>query len=225
MYKGDPIRLHLGCGEKYLEGYVNIDYPPAEHTVQQTSVADQYADLLALRYAAGSIAEVRLHHVFEHFSRPIACALLASWHAWLLPAGTLQIEVPDFQKMAKIAVGRWSSEARKSVALRHIFGSQEASWAVHYNGYTPRSLRELVRIFGFKPVRLRKNSWRGTHNIEITARRSRSTPNRMQLREAAKNYLSHSLVDRSASEMRLLEMWLGTYDRQIDATLPALEWE
>ena len=28
-------RLHLGCGTRYLDGYVNIDYPPSEHTVRE----------------------------------------------------------------------------------------------------------------------------------------------------------------------------------------------
>ena len=76
-------KLHLGCGQRYLEGYVNIDFPAAEHTVQEQSVADRHADLLCLSYPAGSIDEIRLHHVFEHFDRHTACALMASWQSWL----------------------------------------------------------------------------------------------------------------------------------------------
>jgi hypothetical protein len=28
---GKPLRLHLGCGQTKLAGYVNIDYPSSEH--------------------------------------------------------------------------------------------------------------------------------------------------------------------------------------------------
>ncbi len=64
------MKLHLGCGQKYLDGYINIDYPlTSEHSVQQNSVADELANLMELRYKPGTIDEIRLHHVFEHFSQ------------------------------------------------------------------------------------------------------------------------------------------------------------
>ncbi len=134
------MKLHLGCGQRYFEGYVNIDYPLSEHSVQQTSIADQFANLTELNYKSNSIDEVRLHHVFEHFTRATACALLASWNSWLTNNGVLHIEVPDFQKTGKVALSKFSSEKERAVAIRHIFGSQEAHWAVHYEGYTSDSL-------------------------------------------------------------------------------------
>jgi hypothetical protein len=59
-------RLHLGCGERYLDGYVNIDCPSSEHTVQRTSPADRLADITQLRYEPESVEEVRLHRAVEH---------------------------------------------------------------------------------------------------------------------------------------------------------------
>ena len=49
---GQPLRLHLGCGEQHFEGYVNIDYPPSEHTCQTRIGADVFADLTRLQLAA-----------------------------------------------------------------------------------------------------------------------------------------------------------------------------
>jgi predicted SAM-dependent methyltransferase len=71
-----PIKLHLGCQEKYLEGYVNIDLPQSEHTVRKAKV-DVYADVRTLSYPVGSVDEVRSHHLLEHFSRQEALLLLA----------------------------------------------------------------------------------------------------------------------------------------------------
>ncbi len=213
-------RLHLGCGQTYLQGYINIDFPPSEHTVQETSVADQYADLLALKYAANSIAEVRLHHVFEHFPRPVACALLASWHAWIVREGILWIEVPDFQQMARIALSRRSSDRRKCLAMRHIFGSQEAGWAVHYAGYTRSSLSKLLQLFAFKPEDIRSTEWQGTYNFEIKARKTRESPSLLDSRSTAQEYLSRFLVDSSTSEKRMLEVWLEAFDKQLRVAMP-----
>ena len=95
------MKLHLGCGETYLEGYQNIDYLPSKHTVQTKGRADEYADIRELAYAPASVEEIRLHHVFEHFTRPVALALLTAWNAWLEPGGTLRIEVPDFDRTAR----------------------------------------------------------------------------------------------------------------------------
>src|SRR5215471_235356 len=150
------MRLHLGCGERYFPGYINLDYPLTEHSVQRKSVADQFANLLDLKYPAETIDEVRLHHVFEHFSRPHACALLAGWNSWLKPKGILHIEVPDFEETAKAVLSSFASGQAQAVGLRHIFGSQEAHWAYHLEGYTAARLGKFLEQFGFEVNNVRQ---------------------------------------------------------------------
>src|SRR5579859_5581695 len=91
MRDDGAIRLHLGCGERYLEGYVNVDFPPDTQALMDTSKADMHADLTKLEYEPDSVQEVRLHHVFEHFDRPTALRLLLDWYDWLIPGGLLTI--------------------------------------------------------------------------------------------------------------------------------------
>ena len=43
------LKLNLGCGERYLEGYHNIDFLPAMHTVQTRIVADLHQKLRLLQ--------------------------------------------------------------------------------------------------------------------------------------------------------------------------------
>jgi predicted SAM-dependent methyltransferase len=210
------VKLHLGCGERYLDGYFNIDFPVSEHTVQRERVADLYADILTLRYAPGEAEEIRLHHVFEHFARPVACALLASWFSWLRTEGILHIEVPDFDRTARLVTRTLTSLRAKSVAERHLFGSHEAEWADHREGYNAAILRHMVRSFGFVPRKLKRNSWKGTHNLELVSDKSSNGLSRGDFERIAAAYLSNFLLDDSASEKRLLEVWMEAYRRQAE---------
>ncbi|MCC6600854.1 MAG: hypothetical protein IT223_09300 [Crocinitomicaceae bacterium] len=205
------MKLHLGCGQRYFDGYVNIDYPMTEHSVQEKSVADIQADLLKLKYDRESIEEVRLHHVFEHFSRPVACALLSNWYLWLKNDGVLHIEVPDFERTAKAALSTFKSQKMKRVALRHIFGSQEAHWAVHFEGYSENLLTTLLELFGFHIVKVKKNSWKGTYNIEVLAQKKDVSRSVGDMENSARLYLSKYLVDEGESERRLLETYMKIY--------------
>lgn len=198
------LKLHLGCGERYLDGYVNIDFPPSEHSVQTTSPADELADITRLEYEEGSVAEVRLHHVFEHFDRPTALRLLIDWRRWLAGGGLLVIETPDFQRSVRDFVLRPS---RRGVTLRHVFGSHEAAWAVHWDGWYEARYRETLGALGFGELRFEKASWRGTHNITVSARAAGPAPAREAQLAAAEALLRASLVDDSGSEERLLEHW------------------
>lgn len=208
----NTTRLHLGCGQNYFDGYVNIDYALTEHSVQMVSVADVEADLLHLIYDPGSVDEVRLHHVFEHFPRAVAAAQLCRWNEWLKQGGELRIEVPDFARTARSALGGvFSKPLNPCVALRHIFGSQEAHWAVHYQGYSEESLREFLQIFGFKISSICRNAWKGTYNIDVSATKVHSMTSEADREESARNYLSLFLVDQSESELRMLEIWLEDY--------------
>ena len=125
------MRLHLGCGHRYLDGYVNIDLPLFEHGIPVRRGPDRYADIADLRFEKSTVDEIRLHHVFEHFGRPQACALLVAWRSWLKAGGRLRIEVSDFNRTALTMLSPASGLRCECVGARHLFGSNEAPWAIH----------------------------------------------------------------------------------------------
>ena len=211
-------RLHLGCGQVHLAGYVNIDLPPTEGTPQATSVADTFADLRTLRYPAESVDEVRLHHVYEHFSRATAAALLSSWRSWLKVGGRLHIEVPDFDRTARSVLNPLASERRRQVGLRHIFGSHEAGWAVHQHGWSPRQLRDLVELLGFHVEALERSKYLGTFNCTVVAARDSRSFSHEEALGVIGTYLHGFMLDDSTSEQRLSEIWLNEARRQLSAT-------
>ena len=209
------MKLHLGCGLVYLDGYINIDYPLDNHSVQDKSVADIYSNLLELKYPEGTIEEIRLHHVFEHFSRAQALALLANWNAWLKVGGLLRIETPDFFISAIQVLNPFRSFSSRMSTMRHIFGSQEAHWANHYEGYNKKLYKFILPKFGFKIIEIKKNAWKGTYNIEIIAVKNHDINVESALNSANlifKNYM----VDDSNGENLLLKYWNSEFKKFIN---------
>ena len=216
--EGQPLRLHLGCGEQHFDGYVNIDHPPAKHTVQSSVAADIFADIVQLELPAGSVDEVRLHHLFEHFNRPTALALLCRWQCWLKRGGRLVIETPDAEASASLIAEPQHSFAQKQVVLRHLFGSHEADWACHYDGWYPAKYERVLGALGFGEIQCQRGEWLMTRNVTATAVKvaERSLP---ELASAVSEILRESLVDASASETRLHGIWMGEFTHRLGAAV------
>ena len=227
------MKLHLGCQEKYLEGYVNIDLPPEAHTVRKAKV-DLEADVRTLAYEPETIEEVRAHHLLEHFSRQEALILLARWHRWLNVGGLLHVETPDFEESAKKFVVAPLDD--QFVLARHIFGSQEAPWAIHQDFWSEEKYRYVLRELGFGEFRFEKIS----NNLEskipalkgsVIAKQehmlkhlgplgfnflpnitcfARKVEKHVDYHAAIRNILQKSVVGR---ETKILDVWMEEVDR------------
>ncbi len=209
--RNDNIRLHLGCGQTYFHQYVNIDYPLSEHTSQTRAVADAFADVSLLKFPTHSIDEIRSHHFFEHFDRPTALALLRKWHQWLKVGGKLVIETPDLQKCISILANDAYSYRDKQITLRHVFGSHEASWAYHYDGWYKEKYERILAQLGFHMVSFQHISHPGYElvpNILVTATKIKDLTD-SEYRLAARNILKSSLV--KPTETRMLGVWERVY--------------
>lgn len=203
--EGQPLRLHLGCGEQHFDGYVNIDYPPSEHNVMQIK-ADIYANIAELDFPPGSVDEVRLHHVFEHFSRVTALAMLIRWHQWLKIGGKLWIETPDLIGSAKTLLSN-AAWRIKTAAVRHLAGDQAASWAYHVDHWFPERFEHTLRKFGFDPVQTQSVSWQHEpylSNVHAVALKAHELTLDELLR-AAEELLWESTV--SETERPTYEVW------------------
>lgn len=226
------MKLHLGCGEKYLEGYINIDFPPSKHTVVIPK-ADIYKDIRDLEYPENSIDEIRSHHLFEHFSRVEAIDLLLKWRRWLKPEGILRIETPDFNRC--ISLFRISNFYERMQLTRHIFGSQEAEWAYHLDGWGEQKFKFFLKKIGFYQIKFKKSpnfikifapyifrrlsfmrfilprnlykiSYLRLPNIEVFAQKTKTDIDEDRIKEELLKLL---LVGYEAEEGKLLDVWLG----------------
>lgn len=142
------MKYHLGCGNNYFQGYVNVDFPQSEHTIVNIK-ADLYADLIQMNYE--KCGEIRSHHVFEHFNYIESLVLLIKWTEALNLGGILRIDLPDMEALSK---GLSDAITKKDIQryfkiIRMLYGSHEANWAYHINGWTLDSLSYILEKLGY----------------------------------------------------------------------------
>ena len=83
------MKLHLGCGNKFIKGFVHVDLLDYDHIDYRVPIDDlNFADdcSVDLIYAA---------HVLEHTGRNEFENVLKEWYRVLIPRGVLRIAVPD----------------------------------------------------------------------------------------------------------------------------------
>ncbi len=208
-YLHSPLRLHLGCGQRYFSEHINIDFPSTEHTVQDHSCADYFANITELQFPANTVDEVRSHHVFEHFTRQEALAMLAAWHTWLKVGGIIIIETPDFDASIKqLADPRYSYQEKQAI-MRHVFGSHEAHWAIHCDGWYQEKYEHVLSVLGFEILDIKKEEYLVTRNIIVTARKAQNIDIHI-LASRAKSILRESLVCPQETEM--FAIWTKDFD-------------
>lgn len=212
---GQPLRLHLGCGEKRFDGYVNIDYPASEHNVM-TVRPDYEADITRMEFPAGSVDEIRLHHVFEHFNRVTALAMLVKWHRWLKVGGRLHIETPDLMGSAQTLTSpaAWTT---KMGVVRHLAGDQAADWAYHVDHWFPERFRRTLETLGFGGVQAVSQSWPTPPFLSNVTAVAVKTQERTQdeLLAAADSLLWESTI--APVEAPTYEVWRGQLRRALES--------
>ena len=109
------LRLHLGCGDDRLPGFVNIDQRP-------TAAADVAMDLSLPPLADGSVTLVFSNAFFEHLFRPARVPHLQRVRRALAPGGALcYIGVPYFPNIARLYVERGPGTAGPVFDLFNVY--------------------------------------------------------------------------------------------------------
>ena len=136
------MKLHLGCGMNYLDGWVNID-------VMDNAKVDIHSQIEDLDYPDNSIDEILLMAVFEHFPRHVAIMQLRKFYKWLKNKGIINVLVPDFWGTIK-KMQESKSVREQQFWYRHIFGPQDtAQFGTHYDGFDVNKMLWMFQIVGF----------------------------------------------------------------------------
>lgn len=142
------MKLHIGCGQKFLPGYKHVDVLESEHI-------DFVCDASNLNMIENeSVSEIYACHVLEHVKRDDALAVLQEWYRVMVPGGEIRIAVPDFE--AVVAEYSLNKDARKLQGL--LFGGQTYEYNFHYVAYDFEFLKDLLEGAGFKDIQ--RYDWR-----------------------------------------------------------------
>lgn len=97
-------KLHLGCGNTKLDGFINID-------IRQTPATDRVMDISDLaEFSDNSVDMIYASHCLEHFNFRIVPDILCEWNRVLRKGGELVVRVPDFDILVNIYLRRRNSD-------------------------------------------------------------------------------------------------------------------
>lgn len=155
------IKLHLGCGKRYIPGFVHVDlddYPHIDlrHGIERLpSIAD---DSVRLIYCC---------HALEYFDRTEAQAVLGEWRRVLIPGGILRLAVPDFAALVTV----YQQGGTLDRVLGPLYGRMEIAGRrftrtiYHRTVYDFAALAALLESAGF--VAIRRYDWRQTEHRDV----------------------------------------------------------
>jgi hypothetical protein len=149
-------KLNLGCGDKILKGYINVDIvneragfqPDVVCNINNLTVfEDDFAD------------EIMAIHVVEHFWRWEISDVIKEWMRVLKPKGKLILECPNLlsacQELIKDPINFAKPDKNGQKTMWVFYG--DPSWKdplmMQKWGYTPQSLGQLMHECGLKEIK------------------------------------------------------------------------
>lgn len=141
-------KLNLGCGEKKIQGYINVDCRPE-------CGPDQLYDVRVLPYNDGEVDEIRAYDLLEHFGRNETLLVLKEWNRVLKKGGKLTIKCPN---ITLIASAYLKGAINGLECARLLYGNQEDDNPAnfHKNGFDEETIKLFLEETGFK---IKKREW------------------------------------------------------------------
>lgn len=134
-------KLHLGCGKRYLPGYMHVDLEDFPHIDFRTSI-----DKLDM-FETSTCDEVYASHALEYFDAQDGLIVLKEWHRVLKPGGVVRLSVPNFDSLISI----YTSSMDIGTIIGPLFGRMPlgADKIYHKTVYTREKLCASLASAGF----------------------------------------------------------------------------
>lgn len=136
-----PLRLHLGCGQQHLDGFINLDHNPSPAT-------DYVGRVDQLICPPDSVERIEAYHLIEHIPQPTLPVTLKHWLDCLAPGGTLVVECPDLDQ----AIDEYLQGNLER--LYSIYGRQRFPGDAHHWGFNVDRLQSVLASVGFTDIQI-----------------------------------------------------------------------
>ena len=168
------IRLHVGCGRQYMEGWTNVDIV----VNPQWKAPDIVAPAWNIPLPDKSVAELLSVHSFEHFYRWECDTVLAEWRRLMLPRALLVLEMPDLLKFCKNVLEGRGGKHPDQLGLWGMYGDprDRDPFMAHHWGWTFTTLAAFLETNGFADCVEEPTQWHASgkehRDFRLTARRT-----------------------------------------------------
>ena len=138
------MKLNLGCGTDYREGFVNID--------NRTDIkVDKNCDVSMLPFPDGCIEHILANDILEHFSYREVEKVLKEWVRVLSPGGTIRIMVPNLKKIYSQYADGTITPGR---VVELLFGGQTYPGNFHHAGFDRTIVKNLFKKCGLEVIKI-----------------------------------------------------------------------
>ncbi len=136
------MKLHIGCGKKYLEGYKHLDVIDFEHIdfVCDTRKLSMIND--------SSVTEIYACHILEHVERDEVINVLNEWKRVLVVGGILRVAVPDFEAV----VEKYKESGDLQLFQGLLYGGQTYDYNYHHVAFDFTLLSNFLKEAGFSDI-------------------------------------------------------------------------
>lgn len=147
-----PINLQIGCGERVLDEFVNVDFIPCDPRVLKWNLLDLWSTKLVNRVNIAFSEDV-----LEHFFYPEQLYILCSMNRVLQDKGVFRVLMPDLERLIGCSLN-FSAQNNDDwfVKMGIETGMDALNFGMRMSGHSwlhnQHSLTQMAHLCGFEAI-------------------------------------------------------------------------
>lgn len=137
------MKLNIGCGKNYLDGFVNID-------TYEGVKKDMVGDIKQIPLDDGSCEFIACNHVLEHLKFEEIDIAFRELKRVLAKGGKIRLSMPNIKEAIKKPLEKRNVD---------VFGYNRWEGDIHYSAFRPEDIFYFGETYGFNVEVVDKKDW------------------------------------------------------------------